>query len=271
MRIDLFDRECIAQRKLDFNKALLNLQTAENLMEFMKKFELSILKILDAHAIEVYERDDENSVIFGDRTSVLTDVGRKIINSKCKMNSMVEYTSFKEGLTGDGAGLIFSKQADVSIAIIRKSEVHDVCWGGNPDKSVAVGPQERLQPRASFDIFVEKARVHCKVWSAVDLELAQYFIERVSNYVHGQMLASFRLSLEQSNAECLQAIESNKEHTEFFAHMSHELRTPFHGVMSSLQILDNGGESLSKEDRKEIIESALECKHNVEVSIDSCA
>jgi signal transduction histidine kinase len=81
--------------------------------------------------------------------------------------------------------------------------------------------------------------------------------------LHQELLQSFKVSLKGSNAEYLQGTQNAKENYEFFAHMSHELRTPFHGVMSSLEILQNGGDQILLDERNEILSSALECGKNM--------
>ena len=115
-----------------------------------------------------------------------------------------------------------------------------------------------MQPRNSFALYTEKARVQSKKWSDRDIEMVQYMFDRVSNYLHNQTMKSFQYMLEKSNADYLQATNTAKENFDFFSHMSHELRTPFHGVMSSLQILSSGEGVLSDSDRQRVVESALE-------------
>jgi len=133
-----------------------------------------------------------------------------------------------------------------------------VQWAGNPDPVRDLTVPGRLSPRASFNLYMEKAHKEARAWSAGDLELANFFFERVTESIHSKLLTSFRLSLEQSNAECIKAIKTAKKNYEFFAHMSHELRTPFHGVISSLQILQSSADVLDTANRDDIISSALE-------------
>ena len=47
----------------------------------------------------------------------------------------------------------------------------------------------------------------------------EHFFERIANYLHEEILATFRLSLDQSNEECLHAIQLANQNNEFFAHM----------------------------------------------------
>jgi signal transduction histidine kinase/CheY-like chemotaxis protein len=68
--------------------------------------------------------------------------------------------------------------------------------------------------------------------------------------------------------ECLSVIEKAEKNNEFFAHMSHELRTPFHGVMSSLYILQSGNTTLPEEERKEVVECALDSGKSMLQTLD---
>jgi signal transduction histidine kinase len=208
----------------------------------------------------MYEGNDgEEKVVFGDVSIIPTEDGYNTLTKKCKLNSIISMSQFTEGLAGNGAGVIFYKSQYASLALIRRTQVADVRWAGNPDYPTDPSIPGRLQPRISFELYIESAKNESRMWNLMDVEVAQYFFDRISQYLHTEMLNTFRLSLDQSNSECIQAIESSKEHYEFFAHMSHELRTPFHGVMSSLQILDTGAESIPYSEQREIIECALEC------------
>ena len=197
------------------------------------------------------------------------------------MNSIFKESSFKEGLNGMGGGVIMLKHPNVTLVIVRVCEIVDINWAGVND-TTEFGI---LQPRKSFAIFTEKAKVTCKQWTDANVENAQYFFEQITLFVHSHMLTQFRTSLDQSNSDCVKAISEAKENYDFFAQMSHELRTPFHGVISSLQILQSSKNTLSLKDQKELVTSALDCgnvmlktlddilniaksKHSVEPSIN---
>ena len=147
------------------------------------------------------------------------------------------------------------KHPNVTIVIVRVCQIVDINWAGVND-TTEIGV---LQPRKSFAIFTEKAKVTCKQWTDANVENAQYFFEQITLFVHSHMLTRFRSSLDQSNSDCVKAINEAKENYDFFAQMSHELRTPFHGVISSLQILQSAKNTLTLKDQKELITSALDC------------
>eukprot|EP01035_Chromulina_nebulosa_P019432 gene19432-25311_t len=264
MRIDSFERDVDSKRKISLSKTMLTSPSYKNLIEFLRVNTTEICSILDIHAIILYDAN-VGKMIFGDESIALTDEGYGRILNLCQDKSVVAISNFKHYLSGDGAGLIFYKQSFSSIAIIRKSIVADVVWGGVPDK--VVDENNRLQPRNSFEAFYEKARVECKPWTEIDKQLAEQFFERCIDQIHLETLDNFRISLDQSNSESMKAIESAEELYEFFAHMSHELRTPFHGVISALQLLD-AGSSIDEKERKDIVKSALECGSHMLKTLD---
>ena len=171
------------------------------------------------------------------------------------MNAVFKESSFKEGLGGKGGGVIMLKHPNVTLVIVRLCEIVDINWAGYND-TTEMGV---LQPRKSFAIFTEKAKVTCKQWTEANVENAQYFFEQITLFVHSQMLTKFRSSLDQSNSDCVKAINEAKENYDFFAQMSHELRTPFHGVISSLQILRSSKNTMSLKEQRELVNSALDC------------
>lgn len=258
MRIHACINEVNTNRKLELGKIMLSLPNMTNVHEFLQQYYLNILAIVDAHTIILFH-DHENHSIFGDHSIIPTEEGYRKLCSLSKTNILLHLKSFSEGLNGDGAGVLFYHHQYVTIAFIRRSKVSDVRWGGQPDIPRDPKSAGRLQPRSSFLLYIEQGKKESRQWQTVDMELAQYAIDRITQYLHTELLTSFRLSLDQSNTECLEAIQSAKDNYEFFAHMSHELRTPFHGVISSLQILNSSGNSVGTQERKEIIESALEC------------
>jgi light-regulated signal transduction histidine kinase (bacteriophytochrome)/CheY-like chemotaxis protein len=267
MRVDFFERDRTSKRKLDLTQCMRHMNTTNSLTEFLNTHFRSIINILDAHAIVVYENStDGGRMIFGDTTIAPTQEGIQTLTAKAKPNTLFSLSNFSDGLEGLGAGVIFFKHSTASLALIRRSRISDVKWGGTPDKVYDPKIPDRLTPRVSFSTYLESSRKEAKLWTPVDLELADLFFERTTQYLHDQMLATFRLSLDQSNAECIQAIESAQEHYEFFAHMSHELRTPFHGVISSLQILNC--DQVHEPERDDIIESALDCGKSMLRTLD---
>lgn len=267
MRIRAFQQEQSTRRQLELNQIMLNLGEMSSVQEFLLISYRRVLDLVGAHALILYEEGND-SIVFGDTTIIPTAQGYEGLLSRCKMNSSLALHSFAEGLQGMGAGIIFYHRQHFKLAFVRRSKTSDVKWGGNPDPVQDPKIPSRLCPRSSFDLYIEAGKTECTSWSSADIVLVEVFVERLSHFMHQEMLQSFRLSLEQSNEKCLQAVQSAKEHYEFFAHMSHELRTPFHGVMCTLQILDQAGAAIGDVERKELTSSALECGRTMLRTLD---
>ena len=56
---------------------------------------------------------------------------------------------------------------------LRPEIVHTVNWGGDPNKPAEAGPEQRLHPRRSFELW--KQEVHCRArpWTPSDVEAAE--------------------------------------------------------------------------------------------------
>jgi light-regulated signal transduction histidine kinase (bacteriophytochrome) len=263
MRVDFLEREAANKRKLEMTGVLRKLHVMKNLKAFLTEYHKALLVHLEADTVIVYENGVEH--VYGDESIVPTKDGLIDLNRRCKLNMILHLSNFSDGLNGEGAGVMFCKHSQATIALIRKSQVSDVHWGGTPDKVWDPSIPNRLTPRTSFELYIQTT-TESRIWKQQDLEIGTNFFERVMIYLHDQMLDSFRLSLETRNTETSQAIESAKERYEFFAHMSHELRTPFHGIVSSLQILKSN--TISGDERKDIVESALDCGNTMLQTLD---
>jgi len=260
MKIDSLQREKHALRKLEANQIIIVLQSVKSLHEFLLMYSKKVLEIVEADTIAVYEYDGtEGKLAFGDTTILPTTQGYAYLSEECDINSHLALSNFTEGLSGCGAGVLFFKHQFITVAFIRKSKVSDVKWAGKPDRVQDESAPLRLRPRTSFELYMKQGQTESRPWTALDCDVAIFLMDRIDHFLHSEMLASFRLSLDQSNLECFQAIESAHEHHEFFAHMSHELRTPFHGVISALQILAAADSQIEEDEHQELVESALDC------------
>ena len=285
VKISAFESENIVKLKSEMNRIsrLLQNQDEKRIQSFLDMSGLQLLQLLDAHAVIVYSPTDGTYSMCGDDSILPNEYGIEKLKILSFENSLLAIDSFSEGLNGIGAGVLFYRHQYAHVAFIRKSKIHDIKWGGVNENLPNYVEIPRLHPNSSFRIYYEKARKESKYWTQADGEVAEQIIDCFIQCLNSEVLSTFKSELEQSNAECVQVMKSAKENYEFFAHMSHELRTPFHGVISSLQVLHSGEENLSKLERKEIIESALECgkvmlrtlddiltiaknKHNVELA-----
>ena len=61
-------------------------------------------------------------------------------------------------------GLPVSEAGRLTIFLSRKEHIHEVAWGGNPDKPLEPGPCDSITPRRSFEKWIEKRTAHCRPW-----------------------------------------------------------------------------------------------------------
>ncbi|HET8933930.1 MAG TPA: GAF domain-containing protein [Polyangiales bacterium] len=82
-----------------------------------------------------------------------------------------------QSLSGNIAGALCidgaSRAGDLRLYLTRREHIHEVAWGGNPDKPMEaiVGPLP-IAPRRSFEKWVEKRFGYCRPWNAEERHLA---------------------------------------------------------------------------------------------------
>ena len=133
MRIDSFEREKIAKRKLDIRKIMMNITDSSNYYEFLKTNHIDLLNIMEADALVIYEGQDGGKLIYGSSDIIPSAEGFTTLIKASKDNNLLAWSEFTYGLGGDGAGVVFFRNQYITVAIVRKSLKSDVHWGGKPD------------------------------------------------------------------------------------------------------------------------------------------
>ena len=87
-----------------------------------------------------------------------------------------------------------------------------VAWGGNPNKSVELGADQRPHPRRSFAQWMEEVRLHSAPWTSSDGEAA----DELRRY-------ALEIDLERQVARGQRAVRARDE---VLAVVSHDLRNP---------------------------------------------
>ena len=66
-----------------------------------------------------------------------------------------------------------ASQGELRLYLTRQEYLHEVAWGGNPDKPIEyTDGTNAMSPRRSFDKWLEKRRGYCRSWSRMDRLLA---------------------------------------------------------------------------------------------------
>ena len=163
------------------------------------------------------------------------------------------------GLTEEdcpASGFVYFREGRTQIMLGRALRSMDVVWAGDPD-----APKLRiggiLNPRASFNQFMEKAKKESRSWSASDLNAIRVFRDHVCQHSHQWIMSLLKTDIDEANQKYMNALDRAQDNYQFFAHMSHELRTPFHGVMGCLHILNDSFNEMSPEEVSDIVNTAL--------------
>ncbi|WP_299370887.1 HWE histidine kinase domain-containing protein [uncultured Tateyamaria sp.] len=91
------------------------------------------------------------------------------------------------GQTGGALAARVPEMEDASVVFFRDRIDQIVRWAGAPEKTVTVDDgRPRLDPRASFDSYVEQNRDQSSEWTAAEIELAQAFCDALSQVLATQ-------------------------------------------------------------------------------------
>lgn len=267
VRIEAMEKKNQSSRIIRMGDVLLNLSAEITLSENLRKAgEKSLLEILDCDIIVVnvqdrMDDDDTDGICIGDESLKPSDKFWKKFSAY--ENRKIFSNSSRQPLLDMGlsendcppCGVLFFREGRTQVMLGRAVRSRDVKWAGNPD-----APKLRiggiLNPRASFDTFMEKARQESRAWNAQDHNVVSAFRDRVCEHCHNLMMGQLKLAITDTNKKYMAAIDGAKDNYEFFARMSHELRTPFHGVMGCLDILDQSYDSMNLEEIRDIVRTA---------------
>ncbi|ORY71179.1 uncharacterized protein BCR38DRAFT_329196 [Pseudomassariella vexata] len=142
------------------------------------------------------------------------------------------------------AGLLYvplSSDGQDFIVFLRKGQVVEVKWAGNPYKNVInEGTSKLLEPRPSFEVWHEVDSSKCKEWSSEQIETAA-----VLCLVYGKFLEIWK----QKET----AVRLSRQTQLLLANSAHELRTPLNAIINCLEIALE--DNLDEETRDNIVKS----------------
>eukprot|EP00752_Nemacystus_decipiens_P009478 g8474.t1 len=223
-------RETAATNSLTLTNILGRLSKHARVQNFLSAEHRSLLRILDVDTIVLCEQWRSTSVYGNSELSLSPTECKEMLQDDLLGRTL----SFR---SESGRGIAFFSVRSFLVAFVRGSVAQRVVWAGQPDPPVI--DHEGDHPRASFERFVASASAQVPPWSRTTVELLGIVRHSVAAHLYEEALPA---DLE-----------------EIFAHVSHELRTPFHGVMGSLEMLDEGLHTMGVEERQNVIRSAIAC------------
>ncbi len=267
VRIEAMEKKKQSSRIFQLGEVLMNLSSEMTLSENLRRAgKNSLLEILDCDVLVVNVQDrmgdhDADGICIGDESLKPSPKFWKKFASY--ENRKIFVNTERRQLIDMGVpeqdcppcGVLFFREGRTQVMLGRAVRSHDVKWAGNPDEpKLRIGGI--LNPRASFETFMEKARLESRAWSSQDLNVVSAFRDRVCEHCHNLMMGQLKHAITDTNKKYMAAIDGAKDNYEFFARMSHELRTPFHGVMGCLDILDQSYESMNIDEIRDIVRTA---------------
>jgi chemotaxis family two-component system sensor kinase Cph1 len=131
------------------------------------------------------------------------------------------------GVMGAWCGLLALRYDDNApgwLVLLRKEQIENIDWGGNPEKEYTSGPLgPRLTPRGSFDVWKQTVRGMSVPWSMTELELGR------------------QLCGELMRAGAARMAEVSRARSHLLAMLGHDLRDPLQSISMAARVLEKGG------------------------------
>lgn len=201
------------------------IREAEDLLQVLANHESHLRRILRADALVLAWRGKVQA--YGD---VPTQVAQAIVRAATEQGGEVVEINRREDWSpalqdeiGEWVGALemeFDPRSEGRIIALRREQVSTVRWGGQPEKSVKIGPKgPRLTPRGSFAEWRETVRGRSTPWSETTRRLALQLQHELSRACMGR------------HAE----VEQARNH--LLAILGHDLRDPLQSIQMSAHVL----------------------------------
>jgi hypothetical protein len=168
---------------------------------------------------------ESDNFVFGDKTLVPSDEfwARMVMHPDRELCVISDLDGIKALDLSEkdcpASGIVYFRQGRTHIMLGRSARSKDVKWAGDPDTpKLRIGGI--LNPRSSFETFIQKARTESRPWSTDDINVMSVLRDRICEHAHACMVYS---DVENTNRRYVAAMEQARDNFEFFAHMSHEV------------------------------------------------
>ena len=240
VRVEAIMKKRQSSRVIRLGQSMLNLKKDQSVIHNLFEWGEDILDIVDTDTIVAYiqnPREGEGDrIILGDSSLVPTEtfwtkMARHPSRQLCVASTREEIRAM--GLDIEecpASGFVYFHEGRTHILLGRGMRSKDVTWAGNPDEpKLRIGGI--LNPRHSFDSFIEKARQESRAWSSQDINVITVLRDRICEHSYQYMMSVLRDDINETNEKYLGAIERARENYEFFSHMSHEVCPPIISIV----------------------------------------
>ena len=225
VKVEALKKKAQSVRIIELSETLMRWVQNSGVASNLKAIGADILHVLDADVlvgkIEDSSEDEAETVIIGDKSLAPSDsIWAKF---KAHPNRVLYHANTRKGMSALGisesdthaCGIVYFRDGLVEVIVGRGLRSKDVRWGGNPDE-----PKTRvdgiLNPRKSFETFMEKARKESRAWSTSDLHVVTAFMDRVCEHSHNRMMSLLKTDIEEANMKYFNAISRARENSNFF-------------------------------------------------------
>ena len=225
VKVEALKKKAQSVRIIELSETLMRWVQSSCVATNLKSIGQDILHVLDADIlvgrIQDPEKDEAETVVIGHKSLVPADS----LWSKFKThpNRELFHVNTRAGMDALGigeiecpaCGIVYFQEGLVQIIIGRGLRSRDVRWGGNPDE-----PKTRvdgiLNPRKSFEMFMEKAKQESRAWNSSDLHVITALMDRVCEHSHNRMMSLLKTDIEEANVKYFNAISRARENNNFF-------------------------------------------------------
>ena len=225
VKVEALKKKAQSVRIIELSETLMRWVQSSSVATNLETIGADILHVLDADVlvgrIQDPAKEDAETVIVGQKSMVPKDSlwakfkthpNRELfhVNTRTAMEAL--------GMTEEespACGFVYFREGLVQIIIGRGLRSRDVRWAGNPDE-----PKRRvdgiLNPRKSFEMFMQKARKESRAWSSSDLHVVSALMDRVCAHSHNRMMTLLKTDIEEANVKYFNAISRARENNNFF-------------------------------------------------------
>uniref|UniRef100_A0A7S3L7N0 Phytochrome n=1 Tax=Amphora coffeiformis TaxID=265554 RepID=A0A7S3L7N0_9STRA len=227
VRVESLIRKAASARIVSLGESLQRWNTTKSFQNNLKALGQEILDVVEADVL-VGSMNGE-SVVIGDATIAPSEAFWRNPPKISTQSDLVVAIS-REEIAAKGyseqdcpaSGFVYFGDGEmVQIYLGRSDRSTDVKWAGNPDQPKLRGLDGVLNPRNSFQIFMEKARKESKAWSTADLNVISVLQDRIrTGQAHEWMTALLKSDIEEANMRYFSLLDRDRDNSQFFAHVS---------------------------------------------------